>query len=38
VLEGIQDGNVEVRKIALVPSGHGEAMNASRRGYHGILT
>jgi hypothetical protein len=36
--EGIQDGHVEMREIAFVPSGHGEAVNASCGGYHGILT
>ena len=38
LLERIQDGHVEVREITFVPSGHGEAMNASRGGHHGILT
>lgn len=38
VPEGIQDGHVEMREIAFVPSGHGEAVNASRGGYHGILS
>jgi hypothetical protein len=38
VREGIQDGHVEMREIAFVPSGHGEAVNASRGGHHGILT
>src|SRR4029077_20308879 len=30
LFEGIQDGHIEVREITFVPSGHGEAMNASR--------
>jgi hypothetical protein len=38
VPEGIQDGHVEMREIAFVPSGHGEAVNASSGGYHGILS
>jgi hypothetical protein len=38
LLEGIQDGHVEVREITFVPSGHGETMNASRGGHHGVLT
>jgi hypothetical protein len=38
LLEGIQDGHIEVREITFVPSGHGEAMNASRGGHHGVLT
>ncbi len=38
LLKGIQDGHVEVREITFVPSGHGEAMNASRGGHHGVLT
>ena len=38
LLEGIQDGHVEVREIAFVPRGNGEAVNASRGGYHGVLT
>ena len=38
LLEGIQDGHVEVREITFVPSGHGEAMNARRGAYHSILT
>ena len=37
LLEGIQDGHVEVREITLVPSGHGEAVNASCGGHHGVL-
>ena len=36
--EGIQDGHVEVREITLVPSGHGEAMNARRGSRHSVLT
>jgi len=36
LLERIQDGHVEVREITFVPSGHGEAMNASRGGHHGV--
>jgi hypothetical protein len=38
LLEGIQDGHVEVREITLVPSGYGEAVNASCGGYHGVFT
>lgn len=38
VPEGIQDGHVEMREIAFVPSGHGEAVNASCGGDHGIFT
>jgi hypothetical protein len=38
LLEGIQDGHVEVREISFVPSGHSEAVNASRGGHHGVLT
>jgi hypothetical protein len=38
LFEGIQDGHIEVREITFVPSGHGEAMNASRGGHHGVLT
>ena len=38
LLERIQDGHVEVREMTFVPSGHGEAMNASRGGHHGVLT
>ncbi len=37
LLEGIQDGHVEVREITFVPSGHGEAVNASCGGHHGVL-
>jgi hypothetical protein len=37
LLEGIEDSHVEVREIAFVPRGHGEAVNASRGGYHGVL-
>jgi hypothetical protein len=32
LFEGIQDGHIEVREISFIPSGHGEAMNASRGG------
>ncbi len=35
--ERIQDGHIEMREIAFVPGGHGEAVNASRGCYHGIL-
>ena len=38
LFEGIQNGDVEVREITFVPSGHGEAMNARRGGHHGVLT
>jgi hypothetical protein len=38
VLEGIQDSHIEMREIAFVSSGHGEAVHTSRGGYHGILT
>jgi hypothetical protein len=38
ILEGIQDGYVEGREIALVSSDHGEAVNASRGGHHCVLT
>jgi hypothetical protein len=38
VPEGIQDAHVEMCEIAFVPSGHGESVNASCGGYHGILT
>jgi hypothetical protein len=36
--EGIHDGQGEVREITFVPSCHGEAVDASRGGYHGVLT
>ena len=36
--EGIQDVHGKVSEIALVPSGHGEAMNACRGGNHPVLT
>src|ERR1700730_14514282 len=38
VPERVQDGHVEMCEIAFVPSGHGEAVNASRGSHHGILT
>ena len=37
-LKGIEDVDVKVSEIALVPSGHGETMNACRGGDHGVLT
>ena len=37
-LEGIEDAYVKVSEIALVPSSHGETMNACRGGNHGVLT